>query len=118
MMKPNNYGFYKWELVRAGKVIARGTEHNTVTVEGRNHMLNTEFRGGTQAASWFFGLVDNAGFADHPDTDTMLSHPGWTEFTDYAEGTRPQWTPAAPGGGSLSNTTTAVFTINAVGSLY
>lgn len=117
-MKANNFGIYSWELVRDGQVIASGTEANTVTVEGRNHMLNVEFRAITQAASWFFGLVDDDAFADNPDTDTMISHPGWNEFTGYTEATRPQWSPAAPSGGSLSNTTTAVFTINATGTLH
>lgn len=117
-MKPNNHGQYRWEHLRNGKVVASGAIDNTVTVEGRNHMLNTEFRGGTQAASWFFGLVDDSAFGSNPDTDTMLVHPGWTEFVTYSQATRPQWSPAAASGGSLTNVTTAVFTINGTGMVH
>lgn len=111
-------GVYNYELIRAGEVIASGELFNQVTLEGRNHMLNTEFRAGTQQTSWFFGLVDNTGWSDNPETDTMLSHPGWDEFVAYDEATRRQWSPGAPALASLSNATPAVFTINASGAIF
>ncbi len=111
-------GTYKYELVRAGKIIASGILENQVTIEGRNHMLNTEFRAGTQQASWFFGLVDNTGWTGNPDSDIMASHPGWSEFVGYTESTRRQWSPGAPTLGSLTNATPAVFTIDTAGALY
>ena len=80
-------------------------------------MLNTQFRGGTQQGSWFFGLVNNAGWTANPATDTMASHPGWVEFTGYSEAVRQQWSPAAAASGALTNSTAAVFTINTAATL-
>lgn len=111
-------GVYKYEIIRKGKVIARGRLKNQITLEGRNHMLNTEFRGGTQQTSWFFGLVDNSGWTGNPETDTMASHPGWVEFAGYSEATRRQWSPGVPVAGSLANSTPAVFTITGSGAIY
>lgn len=117
-MKRNSRGIYHYEHVRNGQVIDSGDLHNEVAIEGRNHMLNTQFRGGTQQTSWFFGLVDNTGWSGNPETDTMASHPGWVEKTTYSEATRRQWSPAVAAGGSLANTTPAVFTMTAAGTLY
>lgn len=118
MEKKQRQGAYHWEHWRGNKKLATGVEHNTVTVEGRNHILNTEFRNTSQAASWFFGLVNNAAFATNPDSDTMVSHAGWTELTAYAEATRPQWSPAAASGGTLTNSSGAVFTFNATNTVH
>lgn len=116
-MMLNNSGVYLWEHIRGGKILALGEIPNTVTIAGRNHMLNTEFRSGTQQASWFFGLVDNDAYDDNPDTDTMVDHPGWTELVDYDQATRPQWSPSAPVGGALTNAAPAAFTMSATNSV-
>ncbi len=84
---------------------------NAMTILGINDLLNAGFGNGTQR-TWYFGLVDNAAFAQMVAGDTMASHVGWTEATSYSESTRPAWgAGATAAGGLLTNSTAATFTI-------
>src|SRR4051812_42078797 len=58
---------------------------NLVTTAGKNALLNSFFRNTAPPTDWYFGLIDNAGFATVAVTDTMAAHGGWTEFDDYTE---------------------------------
>ena len=61
---------------------------NGITNVGIHYNLDSAFRGVTQLSAWYAGLIDNAGFAGVDPTDTMASHSGWSESTDYSESVR------------------------------
>jgi hypothetical protein len=86
---------------------------NGITDVGLNHILETQFRSGTPVATWYIGLIDNASFSALAAGDTMASHAGWIENSDYDEATRVAWTPGAASARSMTNGTTCDFTMNA-----
>jgi hypothetical protein len=90
---------------------------NGIVDVGLNHILDTEFNGGSQISTWYIGLVDNAGFSAFSDSDTLASHAGWSESTTYTESNRVTWASDAASSRSISNSTTADFSINATGNL-
>ena len=90
---------------------------NGIVDEGLNHILDTQFHGSAQIGTWYIGLVDNSGWTAFADADTLSSHAGWTESTSYTESNRVTWQEDAASSRSISNTTTADFSINATGNL-
>jgi hypothetical protein len=90
---------------------------NGIVDEGMNHILDTQFTGSTQVSTWYIGLVDNSGWSAFADADTLSSHSGWAEFTSYTESNRVTWAEDAASSRSISNSTTADFSINATGNL-
>lgn len=86
--------------------------HNAWTNAGLTHLLNIVLRAGTQVATWYMGLVDNAGFTQFAAADTMASHAGWAESSAYSESVRQTWTPAAPSSNTVVNSSEVVFTCN------
>jgi hypothetical protein len=68
-------GNLKWEV----------QEPNLVVNQGLKSMNDTFFRGSAYTAAWFLGLVSGPGAGNtYAAGDTLASHVGWTEFTDYA----------------------------------
>lgn len=57
---------------------------NLVVNQGLQDMNAQYFKGITYTAGWYLGLVDAAGFTAYDATDTMASHTGWAETTDYS----------------------------------
>ncbi|NJL70156.1 MAG: hypothetical protein HC888_00480 [Candidatus Competibacteraceae bacterium] len=107
-------GLYEFELFNEDGSFCRSwTCQNGVTTPGVNDLLTVAFAVGTQKTSWFIGLINNNSFSTLSSADTMASHSGWTELTDYTESTRQTWSPGTASGGSISNTSVASFTINA-----
>jgi len=97
-----------------GNVRWEETAHNIVTNEGLDYGMRTMLLGSgteTQIGTWFVGLVSAT--PTIAAADTMASHGGWTEVqTQYSEGTRPAYTGADTGVGTVSNTASvAVFSI-------
>jgi hypothetical protein len=90
---------------------------NGIVDEGMNHILDTQFHGTSQVATWYIGLVDNSGFSAFAAADTLASHAGWSESTAYTESNRVTWAEDAASSRSISNSTTADFSINATGNL-
>lgn len=90
---------------------------NGIVDAGLNNILDVMFHGETQTATWYIGLVDNAGWTAWADADTLASHAGWSEFTDYTEGTRVAWTEGAASSRSMTNAATCDFSINATGNV-
>lgn len=90
---------------------------NGIVDEGLDHILDTEFNGGAQISDWYIGLVDNSGFSAFADADTLGSHAGWSENTDYSETNRVTWNSDAASSRSISNGNTADFSIDASGNL-
>jgi hypothetical protein len=59
--------------------------HNLVVNVGLQDMNTKYFAGSTYTASWFLGLVTGPGSGTtYAAADTLASHAGWTEFTDYS----------------------------------
>jgi hypothetical protein len=85
---------------------------NGVSNAALNDLLNVYLRNTSQTAAWYLGLVDNASYTSFAPGDTMSSHSGWIENTNYSGATRPQWSPAAAASQSVSNTTTVDFAMN------
>jgi len=58
--------------------------HNLVVNEGLQDLNNKYFKGVTYSAAWYLGLVTGPGSGTtFAAADTLASHAGWTEFTDY-----------------------------------
>lgn len=91
---------------------------NGATTVGLNHMLDNVFNGGATVDPWFIGLINNSPTPTLAAADTMSSHAGWAELTNYTEATRPTWTEGAAAGGVITNSTQVDFTINATVAIY
>lgn len=85
---------------------------NLVVNEGLNYMLAAGLAAGTPITSWYIGLT-NASPTPAP-ADTMASHAGWTEWTNYSESTRQAFVAGTVSGQQVSNSASkARFTSNA-----
>jgi len=82
---------------------------NLITTVGLNHILDTQFHASTQATTWYIGLK---GAGTPAAGDTMASHSAWSELTGYS-GNRKAWTEGAASGGSMTNSTSVDFSLNA-----
>lgn len=68
-------GNLKWE----------GRMPNLVVNEGLQDMNTQYFKGSTYSAAFFLGLVTGPGASTtYAAADTLASHAGWTEFTNYS----------------------------------
>jgi len=62
--------------------------HNLVVNQGLQNMNTQYFKGSAYTASFFLGLITGPGSSTtYAAADTLASHAGWTEFTNYS-GTR------------------------------
>jgi hypothetical protein len=58
--------------------------HNLVVNEGLQDMNDEYFKGSGYTAAWYIGLVTGPGAGNtYAAADTLASHSGWTENTDY-----------------------------------
>lgn len=107
---------------RNGKRINEYVFENAIVNEGKNKLLNVMFSEGTQIATWYIGLIDNANFsalaADDIYDDIDQAGNGWDEFQNYTDAnnadsavTRPAWPEDAASGQAMTNSTTAIFDI-------
>lgn len=108
------------EHYKEGVLLARQEFSNAVTTGGKNHMLNEYFRhSGYSAdaiATWYIGLIDNAGSPTLADADTLASK-SWTEFTNYT-GNRQAWAPLAASLAAKGTETVSTFVIGASATIY
>lgn len=100
-------GNLKWE----------DSAHNLVVNVGLADMNDKYFSGSGYSATWYLGLVDNSPSPTYAAGDTMSSHAGWSENTDYTQANRPTVTfgSATVADPSVINNSGAVdvFTMNA-----
>lgn len=111
-------GKFKVQHFRNDELIGEHDFKNDITNEGLNRILEVMFHSGTQLTTWYSGLIDNAGFSAIDPTDTMASHAGWSEATQYTQANRVSWSPGAASGRSITNSTAFQFDINATKTLY
>ena len=65
------------------------TFHNLVMNEGLQDMNAKYFKSIGYTAVFYIGLIDGPGSGNtYAAGDSLASHSGWTEFTDYVGGTR------------------------------
>jgi hypothetical protein len=117
MQKVTFKGKYRLEHIRAGKVIGVYDLDNAVTDVGLNAILDIMFHSATQITAWYIGLIDNASYTALALADTMASHAGWIEFTDYSETYRQTWGAGAASSRSITDATAAEFSITDTGTL-
>ena len=109
----NFKGVYTLEQFRDGRLINKITLPNGIVNQGKNNVLDVMFNNSSQTDPWYIGLIDAAGFSALASTDTLASHPGWSEavFT----GARQAWSPAAAANQRLTDT--ATFTMTGAGTV-
>jgi len=83
---------------------------NIIVNVGLDHCLDIILDGGSQITTWYVGIkATGAPVA----ADTMPSHAGWTEITDYSQSVRQTWTGGTVSSQSIDNSASpASFTIN------
>lgn len=85
---------------------------NLVVDEGLDDSLDKHLKGSSYTAEWYVGLTDDSPTADAGDT--MGSHSGWSEVTDYDEANRQDLTLGSVSGQEVDNNgNEATFTISA-----
>ena len=73
-------GNFKWEE----------STHNLVVNTGLQDMNTQYFKGSSYTAAWYLGLITGPGSGTTISaSDTMSSHAGWSEDTNYSQSTRP-----------------------------
>ena len=79
-------GVYTVECVGSdGQIKWSDTFHNLVMNGGLANMNGVYFGAGTQTTTWYLGLVTGPGSGTtFAAGDTLASHAGWTENTDYS----------------------------------
>jgi len=112
-------GRFQFEHYRDGKLFNIYDILNDIVNEGKNKIFNTMFNDSTPVAnaSWCIGLISATGFSALAATDTMASHPGWTEFTSFTQANRVAWGSGNSVAQQATNATPATFNINAAGTL-
>jgi hypothetical protein len=77
--------YYIQCLDKEGNLKWEDSTHNLVVNEGLVDMNTKYFTGSTYTASFFLGLVTGPGSGTtFAAADTLTSHAGWTEFTNYS----------------------------------
>lgn len=90
---------------------------NAVNNTALNDILNVYLRNTSAVATWYMGLIDNAGFTTLAVGDTIAAHAGWAEASGYSSGTRPTWSAGAASGQSVVNGTQVSFTMTGAASI-
>lgn len=106
--------FSKWGRAHVKPMWEVEETPNGITNEGIQYNLNTAFTNGdTAETAWYAGLIDSAGYTGVDATDTMASHTGWAESTDYSESVRQTLSFATISGTTRAITAAVSFTMNA-----
>jgi hypothetical protein len=72
-------------LDKDGNLKWEDSMHNLVVNEGLQSMNTQYFKGSTYTAAFYLGLVlGPSSSTTYAAADTLASHAGWTEYTDYS----------------------------------
>jgi hypothetical protein len=72
-------------LDKDGNLKWEDSMHNLVVNEGLQDMNTQYFKGSTYTAAFYLGLVTGpSSGTSYAAADTLASHAGWTEYTDYS----------------------------------
>lgn len=98
----------------AGELLWEEERTNIVFSAAVNDILNVYFKGAPSHPGWYVGLVNTGAIFNAPDT--MVSHSGWTENTNYVAANRPGANFGSVSGASINTVgSKAVFTMTSVG---
>ncbi len=104
------------ECVRNGKRIWKEEFHNLVTHSGTKYLLDILANSAAIKAPWRVGLIQCG--LTVANADTMSSHAGWDDFSNYSESAHQLWVGAAADAQGAANSfetsnsaTVAAFTI-------
>jgi hypothetical protein len=104
---------------RGGLIMPDGTSlivPNTISDEGRNYILDAGLRNQTVVTTWYFApFSDNATPARDWTGDNFADTKA-TEQTNYTEGTRQAWTPAAASGAIMNTSSNTTLTADTGGA--
>lgn len=100
---------------RYGKLKWRTKQKNLVVDEGIQHILDVTFDSAAQNATWYTGLTSAS--PSPSASDSMSSHSGWVEFTDYSEATRPEYIDSRTENQVDNDGNEAEFNINSDGTI-
>lgn len=93
-------------------------DHNLMTNEGLDHVLDVAMNGGTAATAWYVGIFEGNYTPVAGDTAATFATSA-TESTAYDQTTRPLWDSAAVASQQVTNSASkAQFTINATKTIY
>jgi hypothetical protein len=111
-------GVYKVQCHDAQGNLKWEAEAPNLVVNGGLQDMNAKyFTGSAYTAAWYLGLYGSGATNSPAAGDTMSSHVGWTEVTDYSQSTRPACTFGTPTTANPSVATNsaspATFSINA-----
>lgn len=92
--------------------------HNIIVNQGIQHILDLVFSGDASAnvslAPYYVALINASSAGEtYAAGDTMASHAGWAEDTNYDEATRQAWTEVRSGQSMTNSAAKAVFTMSA-----
>jgi hypothetical protein len=97
-----------------GNFLWRDEAPNVVFDAAIADLLSVYFKDGAKKPNWFIGLINSS--AQLQPTDTLASHPGWTENANYVGTTRKQATFGEVAGKQINTTAAkAVFTMSGAG---
>jgi hypothetical protein len=79
-------GVFHFQCVdKDGNVKWEETTHNLVVNQGLQDMNTQYFKGSSYTAAFYLGLITGPGSGTtYAAGDTLASHSGWTEFTNYS----------------------------------
>lgn len=103
-------------LAANGRLLAEFGFSNMVTTDGLTDALKAIFTAGTQR-SWYMGLIDAVNSSEVASDDTMSSHPGWQELTDYQSAGRPAWSTLSAAGALLTNLSPVLFAFTKISTV-
>jgi hypothetical protein len=92
-MKLKLHGEYTIRIRRKNGTIDVFRFKNSIMNECYNTLLNYAFRSVDFNKTWYLGLIDNVGYTAVAITDTLDTHPGWSEL--IVDGGRKLWLPDA-----------------------
>jgi hypothetical protein len=114
-------GVFTFKHIRNGEVIDQWDEHNIVTDEGLNYILDSALSGATANTSHYIGLFKNN--YSPISTNVMATFPGAgvanEANSEYNEASRPTWTEAGVSAKTITNSASpATFTFNTSVTIY
>lgn len=111
-------GRFIFDHVRDGVVIDSWDDHNIVTNQGLNSLLDIMFHGASQITTWYIGLFEGNYTPVATVTAATIASAS-TECTAYDEASRQEFVEAAASGQSITNVANrAQFTFNASKTIY
>lgn len=91
-------------------------DHNVVTNEGLNNLLDVMFHGSTQTSTWYIALFNDDVTPASGDT---YASPSYTESSNYSEASRQEFNEAAASSESITNSANkASFTMSTTETIY